>query len=245
MIWNGGAILGAAITPIIVATVSEVLKRPTTVVRPLELARRGRVRDARDGAPAVGLELGARGGAPVAGRGRGARGGAPAGDRERPDPFGIWQADRPTLRARLNSRPVRLGLATGALAFVIGVVALTGTELLFGESVTGDERTTIFSRPKGGDSAPATTTPTTPTTGTAPEQRPGQTQPQTTPTAPEAVPTTPQPAPTTPEAAPTTPAPPAPSPEAAPSPEEAPPAQPGPQSQRPRDPAAPAEPGRG
>lgn len=192
--WSGGAILGAGITPIIVALVSEALKRPTRKLRALREERARRSRVAR-GTPR-GTEV------------------APPPELERPDPFGIWEADR---RApwweRLKGRPLKIALATGVLAFVIAAIAVTAGQLVFGG---GDRDRLIFvpgpQRPS--DTGPATTTTEPAETGPAETTPPAtqtvppttETQPQTVPTTPQTTQTTPSPAqtmPTTPDATPT------------------------------------------
>jgi hypothetical protein len=192
-VWRGGAIIGAAITPVIVGIVGEALRRPVdrlSAVR--EGGRRlpeGRTRDV-----------------------------APASRERGDDPFGLWEQRRPN-RSRGRTWLV-LGIVTGVIGFAIAAFTLTGSELVFGGSVAGPKRTTLF---QGGGTtrttvqtvtqttpatvtqtvpAPATgeqqtvpsvtqTVPTTPQQGVAPqsEQTPGTTVPQTVPT----VPTTPAP----------------------------------------------------
>ena len=198
-VWTGGAILGAAITPVIVAIVSESLKKPTEKLTSVKArpARRGATR-APEPVEAQAVEL------------------------EREDRFGIWE-DEKQRRERggspwhtLNRKHLKIALATGGLAFLVAVVALTTTELVFGGSVgSSGERTTIF---RGGDSD-AGKTPTETTeqdeTVTTPQEAPQtepvpqdeQAPPATTPTTPPAA-TTPAPAPDsggTPAPAPATP----------------------------------------
>ena len=211
-IWEGGAILGAAITPIIVALTSEALRKPTqriTAIREERVQRtRATPRAERKGKRPLPPTRAQRPAAP------------PAPEFERPDPFGIWQdAGRTTWRDRLSTldrRHVRLAVVTGLLAFVVGAIALTGIELVFGGDAGGDgQNTTLFGGGKKKErEREDRTTPTQPgeTTPAAPqeEETPDQTPAQTTPTAP----------------AETTPAPPAetaPAPEGGtPAPEEAP-----------------------
>ena len=185
--WKGGAIVGAAITPVIVAVVSESLRKPVTRVSTLREERRTRPQavappDFRDGPP------------------------APQAARE--DPFGIWQqhAPQPWYR-RLDRRHLRIALITGALAFAVGAIALTATELVFGGNVgSGSNRVTLV--PGGGhrsDDEPTTTTPATgetaPAAPTAPQETepPAETAPpaETVPPATEAPPAT-EPAPADP-----------------------------------------------
>jgi hypothetical protein len=189
--WKGGAILGAGITPVIVAIVSESLKRPHQALTSIREERRGRSQVARRTPQ----------GTPM----------APPPELERADPFGIWESDRRSAWDRIKGRPLKLALGTGALAFVIGAFALTGAELVFGGSATGGggDRFTVVpgtQKKSSKDDDKTTKTTETQTTETAPAET--RTAPPTVPTTP--VPTTPVPTtPTAPEQtpAPTTPAP--------------------------------------
>ncbi len=216
-IWAGGAILGAAITPIIVAITSEVLKKPAQAVTSIREERFQRTRSS----PRVRPE-GERA-APATGAQRPAA--PPPPEFERPDPFGIWQADKPSWRDRLRGRPLKVALATGLAAFAIVAFALTGSELVFGGGVGGggDRLTIVPGKQKKSKSArdrdrqeqqrtptteqPATTAPAAPEEQAPEEEAPAE----TTPTAPEE--TTPAPPEeTTPEEAPAQPEAPAPTP---------------------------------
>lgn len=187
-VWGPGAIIGAAMTPVIVAVVSESLSRPTERITSIASERRTRTR-VHQRTPS-GTEI------------------APPPELERPDPFGIWEDDK---RRRLGGRGLKVAVATGLAAFALVVVLLTSSELVFGGSVTGGSKTTVFGGKKKSSKADhetRTSTSTTPTetapqdTGTMPTTT---TAPQTTPTTPaETVPTAPPPT-TTPTA--TTPAP--------------------------------------
>lgn len=191
-LWRGGAIIGAAITPVIVAIVSETLRKPVDRVTTLRDQRRQPTQVHRGPSP------------------------APTGP-VREDRFGIWQEERQPLARR---RSTRLALMTGLLAFVIGACALTASELVFGGSVGGgNDRLTL---PVGGEKkrsseARTTTTETEPqedqtpteTTPTVPpqEQTPTEAAPPTdTAPVPPVTPTPTEPAPD-PNAQPTEPAP--------------------------------------
>lgn len=188
--WSGGAILGAAITPIIVAVVSESLKKPTQRVTAIREQRRQATVDG----PRVSVPPRT---APE-----------PERDRDREDRFGIWEADRTPPWHRLNRRHLQIALVTGLLAFAVGAFALTGAELVFGGSASGDRRTTVFGGEdrKDRDSERGGTTTTDPqeTTPDETETAPATPAPETTPTTPpkttpvpgeEAAPQTPAPAP--------------------------------------------------
>jgi hypothetical protein len=194
-IWQGGAIIGAAVTPIIVGIVGEALRRP---VDRLTAVREGGRRLPPEREHDV----------PPASRQRG------------DDPFGLWEDRRRRSRGRTW---LAIGAVTGILGFAIGAFLLTGSELVFGGSVASPKRTTLFSG--GGSSTtttvqtvvtqttttPATVTqtvqtpapqtatqtvPTTPQEGVAPQQQQQQQAPPATTTTPGATgPTTPAPAP--------------------------------------------------
>jgi hypothetical protein len=159
-VWGGGAIVGAAITPVIVGIVGEALRRP---VDKLSAPREGGRRLPADRAHDV----------PPASRQRG------------DDPFGLWEQER--RRSSRGRTWLVLGLVTGVIGFAIAAFFLTGSELVFGGSVAGGKRTTIFG---GGRTTTTvqtvtrrTTTPTatTPTvTQTVPVPAQGTTAPTTT-----------------------------------------------------------------
>jgi hypothetical protein len=190
-VWQGGAIVGAAITPIIVGIVSEALRHP---VDRLSAVREGGRRLPPERTQDV----------PPASRQRG------------DDPFGLWEDQRRSRRSRGRTW-LALGAITGVIGFAIAAFMLTGTELVFGGSVASPRKTTIF----GGGSSTTTTVRTVVTQTTAPatvtQTVPAPAVQETTTT--ETVPTTPAPqaaapqqqqVPTTttvPPATPTTPAP--------------------------------------
>ena len=193
-VWGGGAIVGAAVTPIIVGIVGEALRRPVDkLAAPRESGRRLPADRPRD-VPPVSRERG-------------------------DDPFGLWEQER--TRSSRGRTWLVLGIVTGVIGFAIAAFFLTGSELVFGGSVSGPRKTTIFG---GGHTTTATTTTmqtvtrttTTPTvTQTVPVPAPDATQPTTTvppatsqatqPVQPQAAPTTPQTTPAQPQA--TTPVP--------------------------------------
>jgi hypothetical protein len=142
MFWARGTVIATAMTPVIVALVTEALRRPVekvsavapkvTAVKRVAVPVRGRphgtiaddphdfdpVPDDRVGEPVRGVSA--------------------------DDPFGLRQPQR---------RPWwRIGLITGLLAFVLAAGVVTASELaIFGGSVSGDRgRTTLFG---GGSSA--------------------------------------------------------------------------------------------
>jgi hypothetical protein len=164
-LWSSGAIIGAAITPVIVSIVGEALRRP---VDRLSAVREG------------GRKL-------PAGREHDVE---PVSRQRGDDPFGLWEEARPQ-RSRGRTW-LALGIVTGVIGFAIAAFVLTGSELALGGSVSGGRKTTIFG---GGHTTTTvqtvTQTTTTPTvTQTVPSTTP---QAQTVPTVTQTVPsTTPQ-----------------------------------------------------
>lgn len=187
-VWGGGAIVGAAVTPVIVGIVGEALRHP---VDKLAAPRDGGRKLPADRAHDV----------PPASRERG------------DDPFGLWEQDR--RRSSRGRTWLVLGLVTGVIGFAIAAFFLTGSELVFGGSVAGPRKTTIFG---GGHTTTTvqtvTRTTTTPSTTTTPPTvtqtvpvpapqstttPPATTAPPTQQAQPQTVPTTPvQPQATTP-----------------------------------------------
>ena len=194
--WEQGTLVATAMTPIIVALVSEGLRRPAekiTAVTPKVASLRARpVTSEPEPEPFDPLPPTERDLAPSA----------------RPDdPYGLR-----TRGLRPKPHHWRIALATGLAAFAIAVVGLTASELVFGGPATRETgRTTIFggadrNRADEAEETPeATTTPSATATPEA-EETP---VPTPTPTA------TPIPTPTAtppPAAAPQSPAPAAPAP---------------------------------
>ena len=209
LFWAQGTLIATAMTPVIVALASELLRRP------VERVSAAAPRVARRSATGVAV----RRFEPQAARTReperiGARGQGPERLPQRPvpgispeDPFGLRRAHR---RPRWP-----LAVATGLLAFLIAAALVTASELtIFGGSVSGERgRTTLFGggrpaspedRAGGRQHAPAqrestpTATPTaTPTPQATPTPAPART-PTPSPTPTPAAPSrgaSPQPAP--------------------------------------------------
>ena len=146
MFWEKGSLFATAVTPIIVAVVSEALNRPAKVITkaaPRVARRTGTGAAIRSEQP---TGVGARGGGPE----RVTRWG------EEDDPFGLRRPER----TRRRAFPWRLGVATGLLAAVIGAGVVTASELaIFGHSVGHSDRTTsVF----GGQEAKTPTPTATP-----------------------------------------------------------------------------------
>jgi hypothetical protein len=152
MIWERGTLIATAMTPVIVAVVSEALRKPAEAISTVapRVTRRSAtgaaVRaperfdplppDERDAAPEVRDD----------------------------DPFGLRAAPAPR-------HHWKLALATGAVAFAIAVVVLTSSELVFGGAATKEGgRTTFFGRNDATATPSATATATeTPAAEATPE----------------------------------------------------------------------------
>jgi hypothetical protein len=198
-IWGGGTLFGAAMTPVIVALVSEGLRRPATIVtsvRPTRSSRYDPVAEGRAGMREGDLE-----------RARSAMPAAAVAERR---VHRVSGGGGSGLSLRLPRPRVIAAVVTGLVAFVLAGVFLTGSELVLGKSVVSSSKRTTFV-PVHRSTSTSTTTKTTDTTPTT------STQSTTTTTAPQA--TTPPSNETTPTAPPAQTAPPAtttPAPQAAP-----------------------------
>ena len=207
LFWQHGTIIATAMTPVIVALVSEGLKKPVqhvSAVAPRVARRSGTGAAVRRYEPAAAdtrhhERLGARGDGPERFEPlpEHLREDAPATSDD--DPFGLREADRRNPR-------LKIALLTGLLAFVIAAGVVTASELaLFGGSVSSDRRTSLFGGAKSGsatkkkDATPTPTATETPGASATPTATPEETA-SPTPTATA----TPSPA-ATPGAAPVTP----------------------------------------
>jgi hypothetical protein len=195
MFWERGSLLATAITPIIVAVVTEALNRPAKAITQVtpRVARRS----------ATGAAVRTEQPAGVGARGEGPERVSRWGTED--DPFGLREPERPR-----RSFPWKLALGTGLLAAVIGATAVTASELaIFGHSVSGSDRSTsVF----GGRGEGATPTATPEATETAAPTETATEEPTTAPTV-TATPTpTPSPVPTTATTPPPTEATPVPTP---------------------------------
>ena len=157
MIWERGTLVATAMTPVIVALVSEGLRKPadriTAVTKTVRRSATGAaVRDPDfEPLPPEERDLEVRG----------------------DDPFGL--RGRPPARHHW-----KLALATGAVAFAIAVVGLTMSELVFGGPATKDGGgTTFFS---GSSEETPTATPTATETPEATETAEPTATPTPTPT---------------------------------------------------------------
>ena len=172
-LWGGGTLIGAAMTPVIVALVSEGLNRPAKVIGTVPKAI-GTVRPTRGGRYD-----------PVAEGRAGLREGDFDGAGTPPLPAAAAAQIRVHRASTTKSgfslrmpRPrVLAAIGTGLVAFLIAAVFLTSSELVLGESVTSSShrttlvpvnRSTSSSTTKDKtDTTKTTDTTTTPTTSTA------------------------------------------------------------------------------
>jgi hypothetical protein len=131
LIWQKGTLIATALTPIIVAVVSEALRKPAAVIG-AAAPRVTRRTTPRDPVPVPAEHF------------------DPLPPEERFDEPALRPDDPFGLRgARVTRSPRRpwwkLGLATGLLSFVIGAGVVTASELaVFGNAVTDKGRTTLF-----------------------------------------------------------------------------------------------------
>jgi len=228
-LWGGGTLIGAAMTPVIVALVSEGLNRPAKAI--------GTVPKAIGTVPrAIGTARQTRGGRydPVAEGRAGLREGDFDGASTPPLPAAaaaqmrVHRASttKQSFSLRMPRPRVLAAIGTGLVAFLIAAVFLTSSELVLGKSVTSSShrttlvpvnRSTSSSTTKDKtDTTKTTDTTTTPTTSTATTATPpAESTPAPSATTPAVAPTPQQqttpavpPATTAPAAPPTTTAPP-------------------------------------
>jgi hypothetical protein len=214
-LWIAGTWIAAALTPVIVTFVSEMLRRPTERIARGITSDRPALPD--PGAPPARPESAAA--QRVAERLRGDV--APLPDPEapragtRPGPTRVYRSEATRTAPRRRKIAYRVIFGTAALAFAIGVLALTVPELIAGGSVgKNDGRTTLFGGPAKSEretdrpqqrttpeptdteeqpdaQTPTTEQPTTPETETTPEPPPPETAPPGEPLPPDTAPTTP------------------------------------------------------
>ena len=166
-LWIAGTWIAAAMTPVIVALVSEMLHRPTErIARRVTSERAAVLPEAGGAAPPAREEAPAR-------TDTAARPQPPA------TPARVYRSGEPGSRpapAGRRRRKIAYGVVfgTAALAFVIVVVALTATELIAGDSIgKNDSRTTLFSGKKKNDAERDSQAPqdSAPDEGARPEER--------------------------------------------------------------------------
>jgi hypothetical protein len=187
-IWGGGTLIGAAMTPVIVAVVSEGLRRPATIVTSVRETRASRFDPVAEGR--AGLREG------DLQRARPAMPAAAVAERRVHRASGRSAVGGGGFSLRMPRPRVIAAVMTGLVAFAIAGVLLTSSELVLGKSVvSSSKRTTFVPVHRSTSTTKTTTTDTTPTTSTS-----------TTTSAPES--TTPPSTETTPTVAPTVTAPP-------------------------------------
>jgi hypothetical protein len=135
-LWIAGTWIAAALTPVLVTLISELLHRPTERVARAWTTDPG----------ALGGRAAARAHEPLPGRA------APRPEHLSGEagPMRVYRQSR----GRPSRRKIAIGMvaATGALAFVIGIVMLTTVDLVSGGSVgKGSGRTTLLSDGNDGD----------------------------------------------------------------------------------------------
>jgi hypothetical protein len=161
LIWERGTLVATAMTPVIVALVSEGLRKPADRLS----AATKNVRRSATGAAVRDPDFD-----PL-----------PPGERDvavsDDDPFNL--RGRPPVKHHW-----KIALATGAAAFAIAVVALTMSELVFGGPATSQGgSTTFFSGSSGQETATPTATPTETPTATETPAATETAEPTPTPTA--------------------------------------------------------------
>jgi hypothetical protein len=156
MFWERGSLLATAVTPVIVALVSEALNRPAKVIKTTTSQRVAR-------RSATGAAVRAEQPTGVGARGEGPERVTKWGDED--DPFGLRAAE-----PKKRQFPWKLGIATGLLAAVIGAAAVTASELaIFGHSVGHSNRTTSVFGGRNSETPTPTATPSAEATATATE----------------------------------------------------------------------------
>jgi hypothetical protein len=156
MIWERGTIIATAMTPVIVALVSEGLRKPVehvSAVAPKVTRRSGTGAAVRRAEPAA---VRTRDQARVGARGEGPERFEPLPPHMRDDAPSVRDDDPYGLRkASKAPRPrLKIALVTGALAFFIAAGVVTASELaLFGGSVSSDRRTSLFGGQKSSSSS--------------------------------------------------------------------------------------------
>lgn len=174
MFWARGSLIATAVTPVVVAIVSEALHRPAKVITAAtpRVTRRS----------ATGAALRSEQPTGVGARGEGPERLPP----RREDPFGLYADERPKRRL-----PWRLAVITGLVAAVIGAGAVTASELaIFGHQIGNSKRSTGL---LGGTAKKSSETPTPTPTETATETATPEETETATPTATETATPTPTP----------------------------------------------------
>jgi hypothetical protein len=147
LFWAQGTLFATAMTPVIVALVSEALRKPVEhakTVAPRVARRSGTGAAVRRSEPEAARTRDPSG---VGARGRGPERFEPLPPHLREETPATRSDDPFGLRAAERRRPrLKIALVTGVLAFLMAAVAVTASELaLFGGSVSGERgRTTLL-----------------------------------------------------------------------------------------------------
>jgi hypothetical protein len=173
-LWGPGTLIGAALTPVVVAVVSETLKKPADVIGTVRQTRAA----TRFDPVAEGRRGLAEGDLSRARPARPADAGAPERRVHRAGSGGVTAERSPRSRRRLV-----LAVATGLVAFVVAGVVLTGSELVLGNSVVSSGKRTTYI-PVATSKKKSTSEKTTTTDTTTTQTTPAQTTPEAQPTAP-------------------------------------------------------------
>jgi hypothetical protein len=159
MVWERGTLVATAMTPVIVALVSEGLRKPADRIS----AATKTVRRSATGVAVRDPDF-----EPLPPEER-------AVEVHEDDPFGL--RERPPVKHHW-----KIALATGAVAFVIAVVGLTMSELVFGGPATKDGGSTTFFSGSSTETPTPTATPTATETPEATETAEPTATPTPTPT---------------------------------------------------------------
>ncbi|MBB4661323.1 hypothetical protein [Conexibacter arvalis] len=200
-LWAPGTLIGAAVTPVVVALVSELVRKPIEAVPSPSAALAPLRPSGRGGPPASAREHPVAPPVPEPAEPLDPTHERPAHGRRSDAEAGrevVHEYPRSDHRG-WDRRRIRLALVTGALAFAIAVGFFVVADLTTGSAITGRGGSSSLFSPRqrgGGDERPATTS-TTPAEQTTPQQ---------TTTPPADRPTTEQetPSPTTEQEAPAT-----------------------------------------
>jgi len=146
LIWERGTIFATAMTPVIVALVSEGLRKPVqhvSAVAPRVARRSGTGAAVRRFDPAA---SGTRHPERIGARGDGPERFEPLPEHLREDAPAVRDDDPYGLRDAQRRGPrLKIAVVTGLLAFFLAAGVVTASELaLFGGSVSGDRRTSLF-----------------------------------------------------------------------------------------------------
>jgi hypothetical protein len=148
-IWKGGTVIAAAMTPVIVAIVKEMLAKPLES----ELVKKPVAKLASGSRAVVGTAAGARAGRSQSEQ-RGHGDPLMDGDSHEPptrprgaqtdpglSPIRTYGGATPRRRPRIH---LKVALITGIVAFAIAAAALTLPELIFGGAISSGHSTTLF-----------------------------------------------------------------------------------------------------